>query len=164
METSAAPIVVSSANEGDRVTQVVPGAGARLAHLSNDELLTQTRYLVGKANLLLAALLEHLGEVEARGIHRLKRCSSLYTYCIYELRFSEDAASRRASAARLARQFPAALEAIARGELHLTGLLQIAPVLTDANHLEVLGRAKFRTKKEIAKLVRRLAPLPELPD
>jgi hypothetical protein len=34
-------------------------------------------------------------------------CSSLYTYCIYELRFSEDEAFRRVAAARLARRFPA---------------------------------------------------------
>jgi hypothetical protein len=148
----------------DHLTRMVRGSSARLAHLSNDQLLNQTRFLVGKTNQVLAALLEHLGEVESRGLHREKRCSSLYTYCIYELRFSEDAASRRASASRLTRQFPAALEAIARGEIHLTGLLQIAPILTDANHLEVLARAKFRTKKEIAKLVRRLAPLPEVPD
>lgn len=148
----------------DRITRLVRGSSARLAHLSNEQLLNQTRYLIGKTNQVLAALLEHLGEVEARGLYREKRCSSLYAYCIYELRLSEDAASRRASAARLTRQFPAALEAIARGEIHLTGLLQLAPILTDANHLEVLARAKFRTKKEIAKLVRRLAPLPEVPD
>jgi hypothetical protein len=148
----------------DNVTRLVPGAGERLGHLSNEELLRETRYLVGKANQVVAALLEHLAEVEARGLYRLKACANLYTYCIYELRFSEDAASRRASAARLVRQFPAALEAIAKGELHLTGLLQLGPVMTDTNHLEVLARAKFRTKKEIARLVRRLAPLPEIPD
>jgi hypothetical protein len=27
-----------------------------------------------------------LAAVEARGIHRTRRCASLYTYCIYELR------------------------------------------------------------------------------
>jgi hypothetical protein len=50
---------------------------------------------VGRSNQLLAELLAHLGEVEARGIHRTRACSSLYTYCIYELRFSEDEAFRR---------------------------------------------------------------------
>jgi 5-methylcytosine-specific restriction endonuclease McrA len=119
---------------------------------------------VGKSNQLLAALLLHLAEVEARGVHRTRRCASLYTYCIYELRFSEDAAARRSAAARFVKQFPALLDAVADGELHLTGLLMIGPHLTPENQTEVLGRARFRTKKELAKLVRELNPLPRIPD
>ena len=70
----------------------------RAAHLSDADLLTGTRRLAGRSNQLLAELLLHLGEVEARGIHRTRACSSLYTYCIYELRFSEDEAFRRVAA------------------------------------------------------------------
>jgi hypothetical protein len=79
------------------------------AELSDSELLVATRSLVGRSNQLLATLLVHLAEVEARGIHRTRACSSLYTYCIYELRFSEDEAFRRVSAARLVRRFPGLL-------------------------------------------------------
>jgi hypothetical protein len=133
------------------------------AELSDAELLTATRRLVGRSNQLLAALLAHLGEVEARGIHRTRACSSLYTYCIYELRYSEDEAFRRVAAARLVRRFPALLNAIASGELRLTGLLMLGPHLTKENLGRVLLRAKHRTKKEIARLVRELDPLPEVP-
>jgi hypothetical protein len=133
------------------------------AELSDTELLAATRRLVGRSNQLLAALLEHLGEVEARGIHRTRACSGLYAYCIYELRFSEDEAYRRVAASRLVRRFPALLDAVASGELHLTGLLQLGPHLTGENLREVLARAKHRTKKEIASLVRVLDPLPEVP-
>jgi hypothetical protein len=55
------------------------------------------------------------------------------------------------------------LVAIGRGELHLTGLLQLGPHLTEANLREVLQLAKHRTKTEIAKLVRRLDPMPDVP-
>src|SRR6187401_193472 len=134
-----------------------------LAHLSDAELLTQTRYLVGRSNRLLAELLAYLGEVEARGIHRTRACASLYTYCIYELRFSEDEAFRRVAAARLVKRFPALLGAIAAGELHLTGLLMLGPHLTEGNLVEVMARSKHRTKREIARLVRRLDPLPAVP-
>src|SRR3954470_10950396 len=140
-----------------------PTAGCDLKHLTNDELIAGTRRLAGASNQILAMLLAHLAEVEARGIHRERACSSLYTYCIYELRFSEDAAYRRVSAARLVKRFPALYEAIASGELHLTGLLMLGPHLTPANHLDVLGRAKHRTKKELGKLLRALDPLPDLP-
>ncbi len=134
-----------------------------LAALSDDALLAGTRRLVAAANCTLAALLAHLAEVEARGIHRARACSSLYTYCIYELRLSEDAAFRRAKAARLCRRFPALCDAVAAGELHLTGLLMLGPHLTEENSGEVLARARFRTKREIAKLVRELDPLPDVP-
>src|SRR6266850_1112842 len=152
------------ASSQEVVARLVPGGAQSLAHLSDDQLLTNTRCLVGKSNQVFAALLVHLAEVETRGIHRTRRCASLYTYCIYELRFSEDAAARRSSAARLVKQFPILFDAVASGELHLTGLLMIGPHLTPENHVKVLGRAKFRTKKELAKLVRDLSPLPQVSD
>src|SRR5688500_9837553 len=140
-----------------------PTAPTAPTELSDAELLTATRGLVGRSNQLLASLLAHLGEVEARGIHRTRACASLYAYCIYELRFSEDEAFRRVTAARLARRFPALLDAVASGELHLTGLLMLGPLLTSDNLVEVLARAKHRTKKELARLVRILDPLPQVP-
>src|SRR5688572_18609699 len=161
MQSSSPSVVVANT---DSVTPLMPGASTSLAHVSNEELLTRTRQLVGKSNQVFAALLEHLAEVEARGLHRTRSCTSLYMYCIYELRFSEDAAARRAGAAKLVKRFPAVLDAIAKGELHLTGLLMLGPHLTEANYVEVLARAKFRTKKEIGKLIRSLAPLPDVPD
>jgi hypothetical protein len=147
----------------DNVAKLVPGGAQNLVHLSDDELLANTRRLVGRSNQLLAALLVHLAEVEVRGVHRTRSCASLYTYCIYELRFSEDAAARRSAAARFAKEFPALLDAVAAGELHLTGLLMIGPHLTPENHESVLGRAKFRTKRELARLVRELNPLQRCP-
>src|SRR6187399_2155840 len=132
-------------------------------HLSDADLLAGTRRIVGRSNQLLAELLAYLGEVEARGIHRARACSSLYAYCTYELRLSEDEAFRRVAAARLVRRFPVLLDALAAGELHLTGLLMLGPYLTEGNIVGVLARAKHRTKREIAKLVRVLDPLPAVP-
>jgi hypothetical protein len=134
-----------------------------LESLSDAELLADTRRLVGRSNQVLAHLLAHLGEVEARGIHRTRACSSLYTYCIYELRFSEDEAFRRVAASRLVKRFPGLHDALASGELHLTGLLLLGPHLTERNLAEVLARAKHRTKRELAALVRVLDPLPTVP-
>ena len=125
MQTDSTSVVVPNT---ESVTKLVPGASNSLADVSNEELLRRTRQLVGKSNQVFAALLEHLAEVEARGVHRTRSCTSLYTYCIYELRFSEDAAARRAGAARVVKRFPAVLDAIAKGELHLTGLLLLVTV------------------------------------
>jgi hypothetical protein len=134
-----------------------------LSHLSDSAVLAGTRRLVGTSNQLFADLLAHLAEVEARGIHRIRACASLYTYCIYELRFSEDAAFRRVSAARLVKTFPALFDSVASGELHLTGLLMLGPHLTHANLAEVLARAKHRSKRELGQLIREIDPLPNVP-
>lgn len=135
-----------------------------LEHVSDDDLLTHARRLVGRSNELLARLLAHLAEVEARGIHRLRACPSLYMYCVYELRLSEDAAFRRARVAKLARQFPVIFQQVADGELHLTALVLLAPHLTAENHRELLALAKHRTKSEVLRIVRTLAPEPAVPD
>jgi hypothetical protein len=54
-----------------------PAMSSPPAELSDAELLTATRRLVGRSNRLLASLLAHLAEVDARGIHRTRVCSSL---------------------------------------------------------------------------------------
>jgi hypothetical protein len=134
-----------------------------LEHVSDEALHTEVKALAGRYNGLTAELLAHLAEVDARGIYRERACSSLYTYCVYELRLSEDEAQRRSRAARTARTFPVLFEMLAEGAIHLTGLLLLAPYLTAENHVELLARARFRTKREIERLVAEIAPRPDVP-
>jgi hypothetical protein len=134
-----------------------------LAQLTDDVLLTSLKRLTGTANELTAQLLAHLAEVEARGIHRNMACASLYIYCVYELRMSEDEAQRRCRAARVCRQFPLLFDMLADASIHLTGILLLAPHLSDENHRELLTRARYRTKREIEKLVAEVAPRADVP-
>ena len=134
-----------------------------LAQLSDETLHVEVKRLLGRANTLTAELLAHLAEVEARGIHRERASSSLYTYCVYELCMSEDEAQRRCRAARLTRQFPVLLQMLAEASLHLTGLLLIGPHLTAENQDELLARVRFRTKREIEQIIGELAPAADLP-
>jgi len=134
-----------------------------LAQLTDASLHDETKRLVGSSNTLTSQLLAYLGEVEARGIHRERACSSLHTYCVYELRMSEDEAQRRCRAARLARQFPILLEMLAEASLHMTGILLLGPHLTGENSAELLARARFRTKREIERLVAEIAPRQDVP-
>jgi 5-methylcytosine-specific restriction endonuclease McrA len=121
------------------------------------------KHTTGKANTLTAQLLAQLGELEARGLYRERACSSLYTYCVYELRMSEDEAQRRCRAARLARQFPVLLQMLAEAAIHLTGILLLGPHLTAENHAELLARARNRTKRELKQLVATLVPRADVP-
>jgi len=135
----------------------------QLDAVSDDALHVHVKTLTGRHNALTAELLAHLAEVDARGIYRERACSSLYTYCVYELRLSEDEAQRRARAARIARAFPVLFDMLADGGIHLTGLLLLAPHLTGENHVELLARARFRTKRDIEHLVAEIAPRPDVP-
>src|SRR5882724_11627826 len=136
---------------------------ASMASISDDELFATVRHLTARSNVALADLLLHLGEVERRGVHRLRACASLYTYCIYELRLSEDAAFRRSKAARLVREYPELHDAIAKGEIHLTGVLMIGPHLGGERHVEILRRARFRSKRDLLRLLAEIDPKPEVP-
>jgi hypothetical protein len=133
-----------------------------LASISDDDLFVTVQRLTARSNVALADLLVHLGEVERRGIHRSRACASLYTYCIYELRMSEDAAYRRTKAARLVREYPELHDAIAKGEIHLTGVLMIGPHLGGERHAEILRRARFRSKKELLRMIAEIDPKPEV--
>jgi hypothetical protein len=53
-----------------------------LASISDDDLFITVQRLTARSNVALADLLAHLGEVERRGIHRLRACASLYTYWV----------------------------------------------------------------------------------
>ena len=55
--------------------------------------------------------------------------------------------------ARAARQFPAIFVAVAKGRLHLSGLVLLAPHLTPENADELLATAAHMSQSEIERLV-----------
>jgi hypothetical protein len=52
---------------------------------------------------------------------------------------------------------------VRRGELHLSGVHQLAGYLTEQNHEEVLERAKYRSMREIDLLIAEISPQPDRP-
>src|SRR5436190_19239789 len=76
---------------------------------------------------------------------------------------SEDAAFRRSKAARLVRLYPELRDAIAKGEIHLTGLLMIGPYLGGEHHADLLRRARFRSKRELLRLIAEIDPKAAVP-
>ena len=130
--------------------------------VDDTSLLRDLKSLVGRSNTLTAHILAHLAEVDARRAYREVACPSLYKYCVYELRMSEDEAQRRVQAARAVRHFPVLLDMLAEASIHLTGILLLAPHLTADNDADVLARARFRTKREIQQLVAEIAPRPDV--
>ncbi len=132
-------------------------------NVSDRELLRRLNELVGRERHGEADLLLHLGEVEARRLYLAEGCSSMYGYCSDVLHFSEGVAGQRIRAARVARRFPILLERLRRGEIHLAGLSVLATHLTKDNHLELLERARHKTRNAIEEIVADLAPKPDAP-
>jgi hypothetical protein len=133
-----------------------------VARLSSDELRARLVTLVERDRHVTAELLVHLGEVDARRLHVSWAFSSLFGYAVESLGFSEDEAYKRITAARTARRFPAALELIHGGRLHLSGLLVVAPYLTAQNHSELLGAACGKSKRQVEQLVAECFPRPDV--
>jgi hypothetical protein len=134
-----------------------------LTHVPDEELLADLSALVATDRRTTAALLAHLAEVEARELFLPAACSSMHTYCVRVLRLAEEVAYKRIRAARAARRYPQIFDAIADGRLHVTGVVVLAPHLTDENIDEVLDAAAHRSKAELEMLVARLAPKPDVP-
>jgi len=133
------------------------------ANVSDDELLCELKRIVGKGQQLEAELLVQLAEVDARRLYLREACSSMFVYCTRVLHFSESAAYHRIAAARAARSYPALLEQLEAGEIHLSGITLLAPHLTPENHLDLLSRAKHQSKRAIELLVADVRPRPAAP-
>jgi hypothetical protein len=129
--------------------------------LSDDELVAKLTCCVKEDREVTARLLVHLGEVDARGLFRDLGFCSMFDYAVQALHMSESEAWLRIRSARFAREFPAVLGMVARGELHMTALKLLAPVLTPSN-VELLDKARFKSKLEIQALIATHFPLPDV--
>lgn len=134
-----------------------------LAGMPGARLLARVQELVRRDNVIEADLLVHLGEVDARRLYLEEGCSSMFDWSQRVLHFAEGVAYKRIQAARAARRFPIVLEALRRGDLHLTAVGLLAPRLTTENCGELVRAARHRSAEEIKKLLADREPRPDLP-
>jgi hypothetical protein len=134
-----------------------------ISPLSDDELLTRVKGLVSQERRLLASLLEHLIEVENRELHLQRAYSSMFTYLVEGLGFSEDAAYNRERALRAVRKHPVLLHHVADGSLHLAGLNLLAPHLDDPDAPELIEAARNKSKRQVERLLAAERPKPDVP-
>jgi hypothetical protein len=134
-----------------------------LANLSERQLLTRFGDLVRQDRRHTAQLLATLAEIDERKLWAKHACPSMFAFCVERFHMSEQVTAKRIWAARTARRFPVILQMVARGELHLSAIMQLATHLTEDNHRGVLLRAKHKSSREIDLLVAELAPRPDAP-
>jgi hypothetical protein len=135
-----------------------------LTNLSDAELVVRLAALVREKRRLTVAVLLHLAEVDARGLHRQAACPSLHVYCTRVLGMSADQAFTRIRAARALRRYPVVAAAVADGRLHLTAVVLLAPHLTDESADELVADASGKSKTDIEILLARRAPRPDVPE
>jgi 5-methylcytosine-specific restriction endonuclease McrA len=138
-------------------TSVVPG------ELSDHELLACVQLAVRDERVATARLIRLLTELDSRRLYLSEGCSSLFTYCTQVLHLSEHAAYNRIETARTARRFPVIFDLVESDAVTLTTVRLLAPHLTDANHLDVLERARHKSRREVELLVAELNPCPDVP-
>ena len=134
-----------------------------LTPLTDDGLLRNLAALAATDRATSAALIAHIIEVDHRRLYAPAACSSMYVYCVRELRMSEDVACKRMAVARIARRFPFVLDAIVAGDLHVTGIALLERHLKQ-RVTEALLRAAFgKSRTGLEQLIATINPQPDLP-
>jgi hypothetical protein len=137
---------------------------AGLSRVGDQELLDALCALLVRGRRNDAAVLAHIGEVDARGLYLPAGYPSMHLYCVSVLHMSEDAAFKRITAARAARRFPALLRAVSEGRLHLSAVCMLAAHFTDENFEELVAAATHRTKRQIELMLVARAPRRDVPE
>ena len=135
-----------------------------LSHVSDAVLARDLVAAAARDRASTATLLAHIAEFDARKLYLPAAHSSMYSYCVHELRLCEQAAFKRIRAARTARQYPAIFTAIADGRLHLSAVILLAPYLTPENADELLEAAARQNRETIERLLAERFPRPDLPE
>ena len=134
-----------------------------LRHLDRNHLLRDFSALVDRERRDTATLLAYIAEIDRRKLYLEHACPSMFAFCTTRFHMSGAMAAKRIRAGRAAYAFPCIFDMVACGELHLSGVHQLAAHLTEDNHKVVLKRAKHKSMREIERLIAELSPKPDVP-
>src|SRR5688500_2133570 len=133
-----------------------------LTVLTDEQLLARIKTLAHEERHASAALIAALVELDERRLYLGQGYSSLFAYCTQVLHLSEDAAYNRIRAARVAARWPIVIEMIAAGSVTVTAVRLLSDSLTDSNHLELLGAARHKSKRDVEELIAAVRPQPAI--
>ena len=114
------------------------------SELGDQQLLEQTRRLAANQRCLEVHILDHLDEIDRRGLALRRGFSSLFDYAVRELRFTDAAAQRRIQAMRLCRRHGWVRASLQSGELTLTAAAQLETTFAGAERAERQCRTGHR--------------------
>ena len=121
------------------------GSGRRpFSGLGDQQLLEQTKRLAANQRCLEVHILDHLDEIDRRGLALRRGFSSLFDYAVRELRFTDAAAQRRIQSMRLCRRHGWVRASLQSGELSLTAAAQLETTFAGAERAERQSRTGRR--------------------
>ena len=114
------------------------------SELGDQQLLEQTKRLAANQRCLEVHILDHLDEIDRRGLALRRGFSSLFDYAVRELRFTDAAAQRRIQAMRLCRRHGWVRASLQSGELSMTSAAQLESTFAGAERAERQSRTGRR--------------------
>ena len=126
-----------------------------LDSLENQALLARLPSLRALEREATAELIAYLCELDRRRLYTAVACSSLSSYCIERLGYSENEAQVRVGVARLCQRLPQALDELRSGRIHLTGLFLLSGRLTLENADALLAEARGKSRRDLECLLAR---------
>ena len=114
------------------------------SELGDQQLLDQTKRLAANQRCLEVHILDHLDEIDRRGLALRRGFSSLFDYAVRELRFTDAAAQRRIQAMRLCRRHGWVRASLQSGELSMTAAAQLETTFAGAERAERQSRTAHR--------------------
>ena len=106
------------------------------SELGDQQLPDQTRRLAANQRCLEVHILDHLDELDGRGLALRRGFSSLFDYAVRESRFTDAAAQRRIQAMRLCRRHGWVRASLQSGELSMTSAAQLETTFAGAERAE----------------------------
>lgn len=117
-----------------------------LSHLSDQALASGLASAAARERASTAELISYIAEFDRRQLYRGAGYASMHLYCERKLHLSADAAYKRITTARVARDFPVILEALADGRLNVTMVNLLSPHLSQENADALFEQAFHKTK------------------
>ncbi len=140
-----------------------------LRHLTDDQLIKDTKLLVKAETQMTLRVLHHLREIERRRLFSDLGYGSLFEYAVKDLGYSEPAALRRINSARSLAISPEVEKKLASGNLSLTNLSMAAQLFKNeeisdkTKQNEILKEIEGKTKRECEKVLMQFIPPVDLP-
>jgi 5-methylcytosine-specific restriction endonuclease McrA len=134
------------------------------SHLSNRELLLDFDACVARDRKSFAVLLTRIAEIDERRLYLPEGYSCMRDFLVGRMRLTEDAAYKRLTAARLARQYTGILVGLSDGRLTLRAVLMLGRHLNSSNADQLVRAALDKTRFELEVLLAEPFPRPDLPE
>ena len=134
-----------------------------LKTISGSDLLSRTKSLVSEERRISADVLHHLREIERRRLFAEAGFSSLFAFCVAELKYSEGAAYRRINAMRLLKDCPEIEGAIRGGTLSVSSACEVQRFVTQKpcsseEKKKIVESIKGKSKRDCRRIFEEIAP------